>query len=334
MTRHPLAARAALLLPLLGVACGGQDPTIGLEEPFRVQSAQFIEGALPGLPPVADGSEPVTPRVTGYSGVPLVRAGERARGAGGTVSPDSASVAVRFADIGSGYWVRPVTALDLEGGSGGFVWQLSLDFAPAAPPGLHPLRLAAVGPDGRSGNQVETEVCIAPRIPDKRRSVSVLSRGNACNPAEPPPALVVSLGWDAPVDLDLVVVTPEGKRVSSKRPTTATPDQNGNVDPNAPGVGVLDHDANEGCTVDGVSRENLVFDETPLSGRYAIYVSLFDPCGEPSAQFSLSMHSVVAGAEPDTFRQVETFRKGGAVIADQADGGLGAGLFVTEFVVP
>jgi hypothetical protein len=335
MNSHSLVASCpvALVLPLFGFGCGGQDPTLGLEEPLRVQSAQFVEGALPGLPPAARGTEPVTPTVTGYGGLPLLRAGERARGVGGTVSADAASIALRFLDLGSGYWVRPVAAPDLEGGSGGFVWQVSVDVAPDAPPGLHPLRLAAIGPDGRAGSQVETEVCIAPLIPDKRRSASVLARGNACNPEEPPPALVVSLGWDAPVDLDLVVVTPEGKRISAKRPTTGTPDASGNVDVLAPGIGVLDQDANEGCTRDGVSRESLVFDEAPLSGRYAVYVSLFDPCGEPSVRFSLSLHAIVGGAEPGTFRQVETFRQGGAALADQADAGLGAGLFVTEFVV-
>lgn len=335
MSRRPsLAVRsAALVLPALAAACGGQDPTLGLEQPFRVQSAQFVKGDLPGLPPAPRGEDPVTPTVTGYGGLPFLKAGERARGAGGTVSADASSIALRFADLGSGYWVRPVSAADLEGGSGGFVWQVSLDVAPDAPPGLHPLRFAAIGPDGRSGSQVETEVCIAPQIPDKRRSVSTLARGNACNPSEPPPALVVSLGWDAPVDLDLVVVTPEGKRISGKRPTTGTPDASGNVDVLAPGIGILDHDANEGCTDDGISRESLVFDEQPLPGRYALYVSLFDPCGEPATTFSLSLHAIADGAEPDTFRQVETYRQGGAVLADQADAGLGAGLFVTEFVV-
>lgn len=331
--RGSFASRAVVAgLALTAAACGGQDPTLGLEEPFRVQSAQFVEGPLPGLPPVR-GEDRVTPTVTGYGGLPLLKAGERGRGAGGTVSADASAVALRFADLGSGYWVRPVAAADLEGGSGGFVWQLSLDVAPDAPPGLHPLRLAAIGPDGRSGTQVETEVCIAPEIPDKRRTASALARGNACNPSEPPPALVVSLEWNTPMDLDLVVVTPEGKRVSGKRPTTATPDAGGNIDLRASGIGVLDQDAQEGCRNDGVSRESLVFDETPLAGRYALYVSLFDPCGERSTTFSLSMHTSTSGAEPDTYRQVETFRQGGAALADQADAGLGAGLFVTEFVV-
>ena len=35
-----------------------------------------------------------------------------------------------------------------------------------------------------------------------------------------PPAAVLSLSWDAPVDLDLQVVTPSGVVISPKKPAT------------------------------------------------------------------------------------------------------------------
>jgi hypothetical protein len=321
---------ASCALAVLG--CGEATITSGLEEPFRVASGQFVEGALPGLPPIAAGEQSVTPTVTGVGGISKVRAGERARGITGTASDDALSVGIRFADLGSGYWVRPVTVVNLEGG--GFSWQMQADIGIDVPPGVHQMLFAAIGADGRSGSQRAVEVCVEPEVPDRRSDLSTIFRSNACDPTQPPPALVVSLGWESEVDLDLQVVTPSGKLVDPKHPTTAVPNEDGDIDTHAPGVGNLDGDSNAACAFDGRSRENLVFDDQPASGRYAVYVSLFDACGERSVDFTVSLHTISPGAEPDTFRQVESYRQAGRVTALQADGGARIGLFVTEFVVP
>jgi hypothetical protein len=325
-------ASAACGLPLLALGCGSEVLTEGFEQPFRVESGQFIEGALPGSPPIGASEQPVTPTVTGVGGISKVQAGERARGISGTASADSASVAARFVDLGSGYWVRPVTVVNLEGG--GFSWQMLADIGVDVPPGVHDMLFAAIGPDGRSGSQRVVEVCVEPVIPDRRADLAGIFRSNACDPTQPPPALVVSLGWDAPVDLDLQVVTPSGVRVDPKHPSSALPDEDGDVDTHAPGVGNLDGDSNAGCAIDGKNRESLVFDEQPPSGRYAVYASLFDACGEAAVDFVLSLHTIAPGAEPDTYRQVESFRQPARLTQVAADGGARIGLFITEFVIP
>ena len=147
------AASGAVLLTL---GCGSQIVTEGFEQPFRVESGQFIEGALPGSRPIGQGETPVTPTVTGVGGVSKIQVGERARGISGTASADAVSVAARFADLGTGYWVRPVTVVNLEGG--GFSWQMLADISSEVPAGVHQLFFAAIGADGRSGSQRVVDV--------------------------------------------------------------------------------------------------------------------------------------------------------------------------------
>jgi hypothetical protein len=219
-----------------------------------------------------------------------------------------------------------------KGQSGGFSFGIDAAISADAPVGKHTLLFAAIGPDGRSGTQQGFDICLAPPIPDKLKSVDPVLPGNACDPKREPPAFVVSLAWDAPVDLDLKLVTPSGKLVDPKHPTTGVP-VDGKVDLTAPGLGVLDGDANSDCRLDDRNRENLVFESTPEPGRYAVYADLYEACGKASVRFELSLVGAVPGDEPDTFRQTTTFQQGGVLVAAQADGGSKLGTFVTEFVV-
>lgn len=323
--------RTAVLLSCVALlACGEQEITAGFEEPLRVESGQFIEGTLPGKPAVS-GEQPATPSAGAPSGVSLIRPGQRVR-ASGTATGDAASVGIRFADLGSGYWVRPLSVPDLESSEGGFSWDLNIDFATDLEPGLHSLLLAAIGENGRAGTQRAVEICVQPVIPDRLSTTSVLLRGNRCDPKQQPPALVVSLGWDTPVDLDLQVVTPSGQRLDAKKPTNAVLDREGEIDPSVTGTGRIEADSNAGCLLDGLNRENLVFDQKPPPGRYAIYVDLYDACGERAVHFDVSIHQSVGGAEPDTFAQQKTYSQAGQLQALAASGGK-TGLFVTEFIV-
>jgi uncharacterized protein YfaP (DUF2135 family) len=143
---------------------------------------------------------------------------------------------------------------------------------------------------------------------------------------------VISLAWDAPVDMDLRVVTPSGKVVDSKHPTTAVEDENGNLEPFAAGAGVIDHDAFANCIPQGQRRENLVFQSAPSPGTYLIYADLFDSCGEPDVHFDVSMHVAAAGTAADTFAVKETYRQAGQLQALHENGGAKLGMFVSSFV--
>ncbi|HEV8549443.1 MAG TPA: hypothetical protein VGQ57_10450 [Polyangiaceae bacterium] len=319
----------------LATACGGEPVTQEFQEPIRAQGADFVEGELPGSRPLTGEEQgamvpPQPPYVIDVNiANSSIVVGSAALQIPGSVTTDASAVGFRFADLGSGYWVRPVTT---QNQNGGFTFGIDATISSEAPVGKHTLLFAAIAPDGRSGTQKDVVLCVEPRIPDKHSDVDPTIPGNACDPKREPPALVVSLGWDTAVDLDLKIVTPSGKLVDPKHPNTADP-VDGKVDLDAPGVGVLDRDSNGDCRLDDLNRENLVFETQPEPGRYAIYADLYEACGKSSVRFETELVARVAGAAPDSFEQVTTFRQGGVLTAAQADGGSKLGLFVSEFVV-
>jgi len=315
-----LVVAGVLTLAAALLACGsGTKSETGLGEPLRVRNGTFREGALPGLPPVPPGAPDVPPVVTSFeSASTTVRLGQADKALLGRASPDAVAVALRFADLGSGYWVLPVDAPD-PGNNGELVWQASTDFGGDLPPGLHPLRVVAIDASGRAGAQRELTVCVTPRAPDNL---------NACDATLRPPAAVLSLAWDTPADVDLVVVAPDGSILDAKRPRSA-PRGDAGVDPSL--VGTIDRDSNRGCVIDGVQRENLVFPARPPPGSYLVYASLFDACGAAPVHFRFSLFEPEAVDDAGkTFRVVESVTKSGVLTAVDASGGARIGTFVTE----
>jgi hypothetical protein len=293
-----------------------------------VLDAQFREAELPGLPPlttdeVNGGVRPKSPSVSSVSlANSLIPIGEPSRSISGHASLDAVAVAARFPDAGSGYWLVPTGSADVVN-SGELEWRMRASFGQNIKPGLHQLLFAALDARGRSGTQAALNVCLTPEVPDD---------GNACDPTVSPPALVISLDWDAPVDLDLRVITPSGKVVDSKHPSTADEDADGKLDLGAPGIGIIDHDAFAHCSPSAGRRENLVFQTTPSAGTYLIYVNLYDACGEAGVHFDVSLQVAAPGEEPDTFAVKQTFRQAGELQAIQENGGAKLGMFVTSFV--
>jgi len=318
---------SVLVLASVLLGCSSEPLTQALEEPIRTPDAQFRKGDLPGLPPlttdeVNGGVKPQSPTVTSVSVAnSLVPLGEPSRTISGRASTDAKAVGVRFADAGSGYWVLPTRGADVLNG-GELEWRFDAAFGHNLEPGLHRLLFAAFDENGNSGTQADLNLCIAREVPDN---------GNSCDPTTSPPALVVSLSWDAPVDLDLLVITPTGKVVDSKHPSTAEEDEDGKVNPNGEGVGIFTGDAFAGCIKAGTRRENLVFQTTPPSGTYLIYANLYDACGEPSVTFDVSLHTASAGVEPDTFTVQRTFHQAGQLLAVHANGAAKRGMFITSF---
>lgn len=320
-------------LAVFALGCEGEDATAGIAEPVRVfdnllkKAAQFQAGPLPGIAPLtADeinaGLAASSPNVTVADTTGrFIHPGQADKHVFGRASQDTLAVGIAFEGLGSGYWVFPVGASDAQY-NGEFAWDSLLSFAHEISPGNHRLLFAGIDPNGASGNQLELRLCVLPPIPDN---------ANACDPKTAPPAVVVSLDWDRDVDLDLQVRAPNGKLISAKSPSSAIGVDGAKPDPKAPGVGVLDSDSNAGCAVDGQRRENVVWQTKPIAGTYAVYANLFEACAESSVRFNVTIYQSVPGDEPETFRQVESFRQSGTQIAAQANGGAKVGLFITEF---
>lgn len=319
--------RPVLALAALALACSGEPLTQAPREPLQVQGGQFRKGALPGLSPrtpdeVNSGVAPVSPTVTSVSlASPIIALGEPSRTLSGRTSDDASAVGVKIADLGSGYWLLPTRSADVVN-AGELEWRFDAAFSHEIPTGLHRLLFAAIDGHGNSGTQAETNICIIPEVPDN---------GNACNPKVSPPALVVSLSWDAAVDLDLRVITPSGKVVDSKHPTTSLEDDGGKIDPKASGSGVFSHDAGAHCALEGTRRENLIFQTAPQAGQYLIYANLYDACGQPGVTFDVSLHTPIPGSDPDTFAVQQSFHQSGQLQAVHANGGSKLGLFITSF---
>jgi hypothetical protein len=192
------------------LGCSGESLTQGLEEPIQVQNAQFMRGELPGSRPA---DEPKAPNPTSLASIGrTVEQGSSGINVVGRASPDSESIAVQLVGGGgAGYWVLPVGTPEPQFNDEP-AFAFSVAFAREIA-GMQRLRVAAIDAHGDSGTQSDLEICVAPRVPDNL---------NACVPTIAPPELVVSLSWDRAADLDLVVVTPSGKIVSPKDPSTAT----------------------------------------------------------------------------------------------------------------
>ncbi|HMJ15786.1 MAG TPA: hypothetical protein VK524_30425 [Polyangiaceae bacterium] len=310
-------------------ACAGEPLTEALTEPIRVRGAQFHEGTLPGAAPLSDddlaaGAAPREPHVTTFDyPTDTVNQGYSQFALGGRATASAASIALRFADTGSGYWSFPVSAPD-PFSNGQYTWATALDFAPHLARGRRRLLIAALDDSGHAGTQEEIVFCVTSRVPDNL---------NACNPKIAPPAAVLSLSWDTEVDLDLQLITPNGKLVDARHPSTALPGEGGKVDMSAPGTGILDRDSNRNCTSDGIRTENVVWKDKPLPGRYLVYANLIDACGESHARFNVSFHVSAPGPEPETYAQSKVLEQGGQLHAIDANGGTKLGLFVTQFDV-
>ncbi len=315
-------ALAALLSP---VSCTGEQVSVtgGLDEPLRVESAQFVSGPLPGIaaPDASVDAEPgVDPQVTDINVAnTAIQQGEEGLPISGHATPDSRTVAMRFGDLGTGYWVVPVSAPDPTDNNL-LTWQLAADFGRDLPPGSHELLFAAIDSSGSSGTQNSISLCIDTPVPDNL---------NVCVPKRPPPAAVLSLSWDTPVNLDLVVQTPSGAFTGGN--TSIASDGGA---PSSKTDGVIDRDSNANCVIDGIDREDIVWQSTPATGRYHVWVDLFSACHQSSVTFSVSLW--LAEGRPDgTKRLVQQTPPiaVGVLEASQATGGSSRGLFVGDFVL-
>jgi hypothetical protein len=313
-----------VLAPAIALAgCNSEPSPLALDEPLRVASASFHAGSLPGTPPV-DGGAPAAPDVSDVQSPDNVLwPGEAGKTLNGLVSDSATAVAVRFADVGTGYWLFAPGPPDPTT-PGALTWSLSLDVSTSAPPGLHPLRFAAVDAQGRSGTQTDLATCVTDPVPDNL---------NACDPTIAPPRAVLSLAWDDAADLDLALVTPSGQVISPKHPTSVAPPDGGPA-PDPESVGVLDRDGNANCAP-SVSQEDVVWQHAPAPGTYLVYVSMFSACSTPAAHFTVTLEQAAPVAGVDGGQTLaQTFQVAGVLLAADANAGASMGLFVKQFSLP
>ncbi|HEY2368528.1 MAG TPA: hypothetical protein VGH87_19160 [Polyangiaceae bacterium] len=274
MRRHVLACIALLF------ACDEGVPLIqGVDEPIRVHGAQFIPGPLP----VGTATKPTVTSVlltnneVGY--------GEANKAFSGRATDDGTAVALRLADLGSGYWLLPLGPADVQFPNE-LTWQVSADFAAQAgaqSPGHHALRYVAVDGAGTAGPPYDVDVCFDPQIPDN---------GALCNPSRTAPYAVLTLTWDVDADVDLVVVGPS-RTTDPKHPTTIPPDA-GVLDPTS---GKLDRDSLNGCVKDGLRQEDLIWQSPPTGITFDVYANLFSACGQRGVSYEVTLY-VFTGTTP------------------------------------
>jgi hypothetical protein len=331
MTRSSTTSRVVLAATLVAPACTGPQVSAGggAAEPLVVESAQFFSGALPGSAPIPssdDGGAQGQPTGTQVVDVNvasrIIHPGEAGMSITGHATTDAQTVAVRFASLGSGYWVVPVGASDPTD-NGLLTWSLTVDYGSALPAGPADVLFAAIDANGASGMQQDLPVCIDTPVPDNL---------NACDPTRAPPAAVVSLVWDTAVDLDLIVQTPNGAIVGGRKTSTAPPAADGGATTPGAGDGVLDRDSNRDCVIDGIQREDAVWQSSPPTGTYQVWVDLYSACGQSAVHFTVS--NWLPQTQPDgTKRLVEHPFAKGELPAQQANAGTGPGLFVGAFVL-
>ncbi len=308
--------RPAVALAALALAGCSTTPT-GIGEPIFVYGAQFIPGPLPGSAP-PDGGTGTAPDVTGvlspYSGY---RPGEAGRSMSGDVTDDATAVAVRFAEYGTGYWLFAPGPPDPMA-PGNDSWSMTFDVGDSLPAGLTSLRFAAVSTSGASGSQYDLPICVGGSIPDDY---------NPCSPSIAPPAAVLSLAWDTPVDLDLELETPSGVLLNPKHPSTSASDAGP-----GPGDGVLDQDADANCVPSRVNQEDVVWKTTPAPGQYLMYADLFSACSQPSVRFTVTLW--VAEPTDGGSALVQKLQTSGELLAVDENGGQGLGLYLGAFSFP
>ncbi len=294
-------------LVCLLIACGPADP-FGTAEPFQVRGGQFFRGPLPTATVAA-------PAVTFLSMQnAVVLPGQAAKRLSARANAMTSSLALALSDSGTGYWVVPLGPEDPQYG-GEFTVETSIDFGLSLAEGAHVIRAVPIDEQHRAGAEAQTGVCVASRIPDNQ---------HVCNPKAVVPDAVISLQWDARADVDLVVTTPDGREVSSKRPTVVPTGTRPDAE-----AAVIDRDSLFACQEDGLRQEDLVFQKRP-TGAFRVAASLFDLCQAPGVRFRLRVYEA-EGEGPERHLTLKDSFAGQFMPID-ANGGRTAPLFITTWV--
>jgi hypothetical protein len=341
-----IRAALALFVPLVAIGCTSEQTQIGVGEPFRVRAApegapaaQFIKGKLPGTQSGAatapagtasdgdaDAAVQGPPHIIEFTtATAAVVQGQANVGVKGTTTPNAFSVGFELDGVSSGYWVVPVAAIDVNGIDRD--WQIACDFDDTIPPGYHDLKAVAFDESGTPGEQRPLSLCIDSALPDNLNACSKPGKK-----ALPPPFAVIALKWDTNVDLDLQVLTPEGRLVEPKNPLLTELDASAAKTQKT--FDAIDRDSNGGCVIDAIREEDLVFETAMPHGGYQIFANLFDACKQPSVRFRVEVYlsqDVEGGQRLVQYYPRPVDPPGGELLDISANGGAARGLFVTAF---
>ncbi len=333
--------RRVLLVAALTAACSdGQKNLAGAEDAFRLRNGEHFDGALPGSDPLPAGT-PIKdgdpPRIVVFSltGSLVVVQGQGGKKIPGNATTNTWSIGMALSNAGNGWWMIPVGDLDSTSTPPTLGFSAVADFGQDVPVGPTLVEAVALDQQGNAGPKSEQSLCIASSGPDG---------ASECPGGAPVPAAAITLTWDTEVDLDLQVLTPDGKLVTPRHPFVNDDDEG---DPTKPHI---DRDSNANCVIDGARRESLIW-PTPKpgkgtavvpSGLYAVYVNLFSPCGQQAVHFDVQISMAApndmgaGGAGSDGTDTVEKvlFERAGELVAVQANPTNSNGLFVTQYDFP
>ncbi len=261
-----MQVRSILMIGLVSLWIAGCDPSVssfgpGLHLQLRVSGGQLHNGQLAaeeGGPAVSQVIRPQAEVVRGDVSVVLK----------GRLAPGG--VALHVHALGDpDHWVLGAKGFDFVI-SDELEFSLELEFSHAIAVETLRVQLQASDKEGRLGPITETEFLIAEQVP--------------------PSQLLVSLAWDAPVDLDLYVTDGSGITIGSKNINSYEPPSGQLPPPDAwKDGGFLDYDSNQSCQLDLRNRENVVWLEgEPPSGHYKVYAHLFSACGQAAVNMVTS----------------------------------------------
>ncbi len=257
-------ARSVTLCLLLLGACESSPSLFGpgLDQQVRVSQGQLIRG---GLAP--DSGGPTVSQVLRPQ--PEVARGDATVQLDGRLGPRGIALHLQAAGDEDHWQVAPkgfdFTITDE------LLWDAQLEFSHAIPGDRVDLLLQATDAEGRAGPVESIDFTILPDVP--------------------PSQLLVSLGWNSAVDLDLHVQLPDGTVVGPKNPNSNETVPGTVPEPDAwMQGGVYPHDSNQQCRLDLRNREDVVWVQPPPSGTYRAYVHLFSPCDEAAVDFQVVVH--------------------------------------------
>jgi hypothetical protein len=283
--------------------CASETYDVGLDEPILAQRAELKHGKLPEGP---EDRATITSLQLNFG---VLRSGASNVSLSGRTSDDAYAVAIRFEDLGSGYWLKPVGAPDPTV-PGELTFDFTFQAATDIEPGTHSLLAVAFDERGRPGPVYTVPVCVVSDLPDNR---------NVCDATREPPPVIVSLSWNTDADLDLIIEGPASVRYDRSHRSESDGDTQ---------RWGLELDGSTGCLLDGRRRENFVFDELPEEGStFLAYASFFDACGHAAVRFELTVYRARRGAG-GTYRLVAEPSVRGEFVRAQQSGGVGTPLYL------
>jgi hypothetical protein len=291
---------AALALSVF--ACDSEPYDVGVDQPLIVPGAELKHGTL------REGAEDGATVTSLQLNFGVLRSGASNVSLSGRATDDAYAIAIRFEDLGSGYWLKPMGAPDPTV-PGELTFDFSFQAASDIEPGQHTLQAVAFDKRGKAGPLYTVPICVVSDVPDNQ---------NACDATREPPPAIVSLSWDADVDLDLILEGPGGVRYDRSHRS----ERDGDTE-----LWGLELDGSTGCLLDGRRRENFVFHELPEQGStFLAYASFFDACGKAAVRFELTVHR--ARREGGYWRVVTEPSVRGEFIRAQQSGGAGRPLYL------